>query len=202
LAGSSFEKYFGKIHPLLVVSILCLLGLILFSFLLLDGRFAVYRPGNYRGLLIAIGLALPFAAVMILVDRLSPYPADINVAYPASLFFYPAIAYVVEILFHLLPFCLIYFSLSSIFGKAQNATIIWVSILIVAVLEPVFQLVLGAGQNSTWVLAYLGLHLFLFSLVQLLLFRRYDFITMYAFRLSYYAIWHIVWGHLRLGLLF
>jgi hypothetical protein len=50
--------------------------------------------------------------------------------------------------------------------------------------------------------AYVGLHIFLIGLVQLLLFTRYDFITMYTFRLSYYAIWHILWGHLRLNLIF
>jgi hypothetical protein len=40
------------------------------------------------------------------------------------------------------------------------------------------------------------------NLVQLTLFRRYDFLTMYAFRLVYYLVWHVAWGHLRLQVLF
>ena len=37
---------------------------------------------------------------------------------------------------------------------------------------------------------------------ELLIFKRYDFIAMYAFRLVYYLIWHIVWGYARLRSLF
>jgi hypothetical protein len=178
------------------------MGVILFSFLLNDGQFVVYRQGNLNGLLLAIGLAVPFAAVMILVDRRAPFPADINVSFPYSLTFYPAIGYVVEILFHVLPFCLLYFILGALVGESSSIRLTWLIILIVVLIEPVFQVSLTAGQNSNGVIAYLGLHLFLINLVQLLLFRRYDFITMYSFRLSYYALWHILWGHLRLSLLF
>jgi uncharacterized membrane protein SirB2 len=199
---SSFQRFFGRIHPLVVVSILIISGLILFSFLLSEGQFAIYKGGNYKGILAAIGLAVPFAAVMILVDRRAPFPANMNVAYPGSLFFYPAMGYVVEILFHILPFCLLYFILGYLLGESNNSRIIWGSILMVALLEPIFQGVFTSGQHSVWVSAYVGLHLFLINIVQLLLFRRYDFITMYAFRLSYYVLWHILWGHLRLNLLF
>ena len=110
--------------------------------------------------------------------------------------------YVVQILFHILPFCLVYFSLGMLLGKASSETIIWVSILIAALIEPIFQITFMIGQDPNWKVAYVGLHIFLISLVELLLFRRYDFITMYTFRLSYYFLWHILWGHLRLNLLF
>ena len=40
------------------------------------------------------------------------------------------------------------------------------------------------------------------QLAQLLIFKKYDFNSMYAFRLVYYLFWHIGWGHLRLRLLF
>jgi hypothetical protein len=33
-------------------------------------------------------------------------------------------------------------------------------------------------------------------------FRRYDFVTMYSFRLFYYAYWHIAWGVIRLRVFF
>jgi hypothetical protein len=100
---ASFAKYFGRINPLLAVFIVFIIGLILFTYLLDDGLFAVYRPGNYRGLLLAVVLALPFGAAIILVDRAAPFPIDTNVLYPDSLAFYPVMGYVVEIIFHILP---------------------------------------------------------------------------------------------------
>lgn len=200
--STSFQRFFGGIPAPFALLIVILLGLILFSFLLNNGQFVVYRLGNLKGLLLAIGLAVPFAAVMILVDRWSPYPADINVSFPYSLAFYPVMGYVVEILFHLLPVCLLYFILGVLVDEASSQRLIGLIILIAALIEPAFQVSLTAGQNSNGVIAYLGLHLFLINLVQLLLFRRYDFVTMYSFRFSYYALWHILWGHLRLSLLF
>jgi hypothetical protein len=185
----------------LVVSIVVVLGLILFSYLLSSGQFAVYERGNPKRFLLAIALAVPFAAVIILVDRRAPFPVDTNVPFPDSIPFYPIMGYVAEVLFHILPFCLVYFVLGVLLGKASNTSIIWISILISALIEPVFQVVFGEGQ-PVWAVAYVGLHVFLIGLAEILLFRRYDFITMYAFRLAYYALWHVLWGHLRLDLLF
>ncbi len=43
-----------------------------------------------------------------------------------------------------------------------------------------------------------GLQLLAFGLVQLYVFRRFGFVSMYAFRLAYYSLWHIAWGAIRL----
>ena len=48
---------------------------------------------------------------------------------------------------------------------------------------------------------YVSLHIFLINLIQLWLFKRYDFVSMYTFRLVYYLIWHIGWGWVRLEVL-
>jgi len=45
-------------------------------------------------------------------------------------------------------------------------------------------------------------HVFVINIIGLLLFRRHGFIMMYLFRLMYYFLWHILWGHLRLSILF
>jgi len=45
-------------------------------------------------------------------------------------------------------------------------------------------------------------NILLINLFQLSIFKRYDFVSMYSFRLVYYAIWHIVWGVVRLNLFF
>ena len=199
--SAAFQRFFGGIHPLLVVSIVVVLGLILFSYLHSNGQFAVYERGNSKGLLLAIGLAVPFAAVIILVDRKAPFPADVNVLFPHSIPFYPVMGYVAQVLFHISPFSLVYFVLSVLLGRTSNTSIIWISILIGALIEPVFQVVFSEGQ-PVWAVAYVGLHVFLIGLAEMLLFRRYDYVTMYSFRLSYYVLWHILWGHVRLNLLF
>jgi hypothetical protein len=47
-----------------------------------------------------------------------------------------------------------------------------------------------------------GVHIYVFNALQLYVFKRYDFLSMYAFRLVYYLHWHVVWGYMRLQLLF
>ena len=54
----------------------------------------------------------------------------------------------------------------------------------------------------TWVTVCVFLNILLINLFQLLIFKRYDFVSMFSFRLAYYAIWHIAWGYVRLNLLF
>jgi hypothetical protein len=46
------------------------------------------------------------------------------------------------------------------------------------------------------------LQIYVINLQQLRIFRRFDFTSMYAFRLLYYLFWHILWGNLRLVVLF
>lgn len=47
---------------------------------------------------------------------------------------------------------------------------------------------LGFSQTSlSWAEAYVGLQVFAINLAQLSVFRRYDFISMYSFRLIYYV---------------
>ena len=200
--NSVFQRFFDSLPPGLIVSLVSLIGLLLSAFLLSTRQFAIYRQANQMGPVLAISLAWPFAAVMILVDRFSPFPSNINIAFPHSLAFYPVMAFVVEILFHLLPIGLLLFLFLGIFETANPARVLWIIFLVVALIEPVFQVALGKDQNHSLVLAYLGVHLFMFNYVQLFLFRRYDFISMYSFRISYYVLWHIVWGHFRLKLLF
>ncbi len=199
---SVFQRYFGSLFPQLIVGILILLGVLLFAYLLSTSQFEIFSRAKRNGPMLAIGLALPFAAVMILVDRLSPFPKFINIAFPISLSFYPVMAFVVEILFHLLPICLLIFLFRGIGETANPDRVVWMIFLIVALIEPVFQVVLGKDQNAPTVVAYMGVQLFFFNYVQLFLFRRYDFVSMYAFRISYYVLWHIGWGHFRLQLLF
>jgi len=196
-----FERYFGKINPLIIIISTSILGVILLSSLLAKGQFLIYKKGNINGILLA-GLAVVFAAVIILVDIKVVFLNDINVLFPQSLLFYPAIGFVVEILFHILPMSLLFFFLSSFFKRISNRLIIWICILTVSILEPVYQTISFIGYYPSWTVFYICFHILLINLVQLLIFKRYDFVSMYIFRLFYYLLWHIIWGYMRLELLF
>jgi hypothetical protein len=200
-SDNPFQRFIGGINPLIASFFIILLGFISLSFLLSRGWFAIYKKENLRGLFRRSILAVPFALITILVVDLNvPFPADLNVLFPESLLFYPAIGFFVEILFHVLPLSIFLLSLTSIFKNANHKNIIWISIIIVSLLEPVFQTMplFSSSHYPLWAATIVLLNLFLFNLSQLYIFKRYDFISMYSFRLVYYLIWHIVWGNIRI----
>ncbi len=208
-----FQQFIGGINPLIASLFIVILGFILLSFLLSKGWFAIYKKGNLKGVFYSSGLAALFGLIIILVDfNTSLYPADMNILFPKSLFFYPAIGVFAEILFQVLPLTLILIMLTSLSKKISNSKlttkinhnmIIWVSIFAASLLEPIYQTIpLLSGKYPLWFAGFTFMHVFLIILSQLTIFKRYDFITMYWFRLVYYIIWHIIWGHIRLELLF
>ena len=199
-----FERFIGSLNPLLAGAVIIILGGILSTFLLSQGWFAIYRKRNLKGLFRRSGLPILFALITVLVDLRIVFPADMNILFPESLFFYPAMVFFVEILFHVLPLSMLLVSLTPIFKNISYEKVVWICILMVSLLEPVYQTVwMGSfSRYPLWALVCVGLNLFLFNLSQLLIFRRYDFISMYAFRLVYYMFWHIGWGYFRLKVLF
>ncbi|MEZ4444025.1 MAG: hypothetical protein R3B72_33440 [Polyangiaceae bacterium] len=194
---AAFAPYFDGLHPLLAVTIVVGAGALALARLERVDLVLLRHP--LRGMRLAVGAALLFAVPTIGLDAATvPFSAAINVRFPASLLFYPVMAVVVEILFHAVPLALLAPLLRP--GEARSRRL-WACVILVALLEPAFQVAL-AGPIPGWLSAYLALHLFAFSVVQLWLFIRHDFVTMLVFRLSYYLCWHILWGHLRIQLLF
>ncbi|MBZ0277268.1 MAG: hypothetical protein K8I60_14060 [Anaerolineae bacterium] len=199
---ASFRRFLGRLNPLLVILVTVALAFILLTLFLMRGWFVIYRADNLNGLLLAIGLAAVIVLPIIQVDRTVKFPQTLNIPFPQSMLFYPAIAYLVEVVFHLLPLALLTFGLTALLPAASPQTIIIACIIVVAAIEPVYQTVGFAGRYPAWSVAYTALHVFVINLAQLCLFRQYDFVTMLAFRLAYYLAWHILWGHLRLKWLY
>jgi len=199
LSGSTaFAPYLGPLPPPAATLICGAAGFAGLTWL----RRAGWLPDKARGIdraTIAL-LACGFAALTIAMDLAAPYPRDINVPLPAALLFYPAIGFVVEITFHLVPLALL-LALVSAVGMAPRVALP-AALLLTAALEPAFQVVAGFGAGPLWRDLALALHLFAFGLVQLTLLRRNGFAAMLAFRLVYYLIWHVLWGTVRLGVLF
>jgi hypothetical protein len=205
-----FQRFTGATDPVIVAMGISVLGAVLLSVLCMCDGFVIAQRRPAKGLLWSAGLAALFGMVIIAVDFAIVHPTDMNVPLPQSLLFYPVIAFIVEILFHLVPLSLLLMLLPTIVRRVRSETIVWISLFLVSVLEPSFQLltavfevpVIGAPHAyAAWALGYDWLHVLAINLCQLLIFKRYDFISMYAFRFVYYGIWHIAWGHVRLSVL-
>jgi hypothetical protein len=197
-----FEVFFGSINPVFMISLIIMLGLGLVSILLSQEWVDIYRREHLKGLFLISLLTVPFALGAILVDLVFPYPEDINVLLPQSLLFYPTMGFVVEILFHLLPLTLLLVLLTSVFKGRDFDRIFLVIIVIISLLEPLYQFDFSGTGHPIWISAIEGLRLFLFSYVQLSILKKYDFLSMYSFRIFYYIWWHLVWGTIRLVVLF
>lgn len=104
---------------------------------------------------------------------------------------------IAQLVLHVAPFLLILLLLERVWQAPRRSTRIRVAIGLAALLEAGFQI--QGGRAADAVLAgFVLLQLFAFGVVELTLFRRYDYLAMITFRLTYYTWWHIVWGYLRI----
>ncbi|MBI3437725.1 MAG: hypothetical protein HY054_03560 [Proteobacteria bacterium] len=140
-----------------------------------------------------VALAAPFAVLAIGADLLLRFPRDINVPAPWSVLFYPTMGFVVEGVFHALPLAL----LALPFGASLRTSWIWLAP--VALIEPVFQVREAFADSRISALeGFVFLQVLAINIVELHVFRRHGFLSAWSFRLSYYLLWHVAWGHLRL----
>jgi hypothetical protein len=194
-----FASYFGSIPPLLAIACATVVGLVSLGFLYSRGWFQIRSARTVRGVGFSAAIATIFDIWQACADLfVTRFPKDINVPAPQSLLFYPAMGYVVEVFFHALPLALLLVVLDRLPTtlKLNTTIVIWLCIVFVSLLEPVL---VHMRMGSS---AYVGVFVFVFTLVELSVFRRYDFVSMYSFRLVYYMWWHIIWGYLRLRWLF
>jgi hypothetical protein len=192
-----FEPYFGGAHPVLAMGLVGILGGLSLGYLRLGGWFAIYEPRIVRrGLAASAVLATLFAAAMVAADLAVGIPKRSPVPLPESLLFYPAMALAVEVAFHTVPLAVLLLALRPVTGANRPDSVIWFCILLTACIEPVYQMgVQGRPLALAGVLV--GAHVLAVNIVQLYLFRRYDFLAMYSFRFVYYIHWHILWGSFR-----
>ena len=187
---------------MLAVTLISVLGIVALSVLSLRWKFKMYEgTASWGGMRSSSILATLFAASVILVDWgfLLPYS---HVSPPRSFLFYPTMAFVAEIVFHVLPLSLLLVTLGPLAKGWDPTRLVWLCIVLASCLEPIFQLSWSSSEAPLSVVGmYVGLHVFAFNVLQLYLFRRYDFVSMYACRLVYYLYWHVMWGSARLYLL-
>lgn len=199
----AFSTYFGSLNPIVATGLTVAVGFAALSHLESRGWFAIRAAGKDRkGLVLAAASASAFAIPVIVVDLLGGFPRDINVEIPGSILFYPVMAIVAEVAFHLMPLALLLGVAGRVARRLGRDRLVWSCILVVALIEPALQALWAPPESPTWATAYVILHVLVINLTGLHFLRRYDFLTTYLFRVFYYLHWHVLWGFLRLHLLF
>jgi len=203
LYGSgSFQRFYGSIPPVLLTLIAVAVGAGLMVFL--SGRGWLppepdRGPQLLRHLVIGAFVAVP----AVIFDLFVHFPEDMNVAWPESVPFYTGVALVAEVGFHLVPLAALILVTGWTFGPpGENASRTLVAVLIVAAAEALFQAVDALSGEDRRLVIFVVPQLALVGAVQLLTLRWYGFGAMLMFRYGYYLVWHIVWGYLRLGVVF
>ncbi|MGD8861482.1 MAG: hypothetical protein PVI30_15850 [Myxococcales bacterium] len=190
-----FDRFLGGVHPLLALPACGLAALLLARPLDARGFGPARSRETVRGLARAALVAAALGAVVIAEDLLVGFPRDINEPLPWALLYYPSIGFVADVVLHLWPLAL---ALVLIGDRAP-----WAAMALASLPEAILQLQVGRAQGSPGGLnALVAVHVFVFGLAQLWLLRRHGYLAMYGLRLSYYLVWHIAWGQLRLQLLF
>jgi len=200
-AGSDFKRFYGSVQPLVVMVAAGFVGAAAFWILSRFGFVIVQGRRTLEGLRLSAVFATLLALAVVVADVLLRYPEDLNVPVPRALLFYPAIGLTAEVAFHLVPLAFLLPVLSSVVPRVGRERVVWSALALVAVSEPVFQVLVGGG-GAGLVDVYTWVHVFVLASLQLYVFRRFDFASMYGFRLVYYAYWHILWGTVRIPLLF
>ncbi|MDH5368535.1 MAG: hypothetical protein OEW99_00805 [Gammaproteobacteria bacterium] len=199
---TNFGKILGEFNPVVVICVSSVVGFIALWALQRNYGFVIFKGWEtLRGCGVSVVFATVLGVIIVIADLILKYPQNINIQPPAAFFFYPAIGFVAEIAFHVVPLTLLLFVLKPLSDRLGQKRIVWLCILLVSSIEPTYH-VLFTGYYFTWMNVYTWIHIFVISLLQLYVFWKYDFVSMYLFRIFYYIYWHIVWGVIRLDVLF
>jgi hypothetical protein len=79
-----------------------------------------------------------------------------------------------KVVVDVLPFAVFLIVISAISNVTANSIIIWPFLVVTAAMEPILQTTFFAGEYPIWVVAYIAFHVFVFNLIELAMFRRYD----------------------------
>lgn len=219
IGDDSFERFFGSVPPVLVVAVVTVVGALSLQVLSkrgwLPGRRVSERQrlsggiltGGVTGGILSGAMRQAFMAAVVLgtvavaFDNWIAFPEDMNTPWPQSVLFYPVIAFVAEVILHVLPLAALLAAMRWNLDPGVDDRRVWSAVLIVAGMEAVFQTFDALAYDQRLAL-FVAPHLFTIGVVELMLLRRHGFLPIVMFRFVYYLIWHIIWGHARLDVLF
>ncbi|MDD2921612.1 MAG: hypothetical protein PHQ36_04935 [Anaerolineales bacterium] len=165
-----FARFLGRINPLTAFPVVIILGFILPAILISKNWFAIYEAQNLKWQVRYAGLAILLGIIMALVDLRVKLLPDMNILFPQSLLFYPAIGFLVEIVFHLLPVTVLLLIVKTIFKDLAFEHLTWICIVIVATIEPIYQTIDMASANRypLWAIIYVCAHVFVIKIAILI----------------------------------
>jgi hypothetical protein len=160
-------------------------------------------PLRDRALLpVLTGLIL--GAIALVVDALTGWTTlvaqqlhlpSIHIAFPASLFIYTGGALIVNILYYLVPIPLLLWLAQLVMRGRWPTQTFWLVGALVALIEPLSQDLGLAGHPG--IVAATFAQDYALNLAQVATFRRAGFGASVLLRVTFYLIWHALWGALR-----
>jgi len=192
-----FAAYVGTLPAVPAAFAVCSLGGLAFRHLSERSGYHLFDATiSIRARALAMLWTLPFMVAVALADIGLGFPDGIHVAPPVGLLFYPVMGLLAQLALHVVPFVLLLGLLRRAWrsGAAEHHT--WVAMVIVSGIECLLQSSGGRATGAA-LTTFVVVHLMVFGIAELTLFRRLDYLTMYAFRLTYYGFWHVAWGMLR-----
>ncbi len=150
--------------------------------------------------LLGVGLGILAIGVDVLtgwtdaVERRLGIPS-IHIDFPASLLIYPGGAVIVNVIYYLIPIPLLLWLVSGVLLRGRFCEpVFWMVAAAVAAIEPLTQDLSDPGP--VWVMLLVLLSDYALNFAQAALFRRGGFFATVLLRVSFYLIWHVVWGAL------
>ncbi len=199
---SFYSTFLGTINPVLLILVASIAAAPLAALFDLGFPKGVRpRPAKVRGYLPPLAGAC-FGLLFIPVDLHFRLPEDLNVLFPTSLLYYPVLGYIVDVLFHLVPFVVLNKVFEIVLPSARNELRGLLALGPCLLAEPLFQVSLISSEYSMLFKAILFFFLVAYSACQLFLLVKYGFHHMLAFRYGHYLVWHMIWGMIRLRVLF
>ena len=118
---------------------------------------------------------------------------SIHIEFPASLLIYPGGAVIVNVIYYLVPIPLLVWLVSSLLLRGRfREPVFWTIGALAAAIEPLTQDLSYPGP--AWVMLLVLLSDYALNLAQVYLFRRGGFFATVLLRVSFYLVWHVVWG--------
>jgi hypothetical protein len=143
---------------------------------------------------------LVYGVITVIEDLRSPSPVHLKL--PLSIPFYAYGAILLEIMLRLFAITFLVWLFSNVLLRGRWQTqVFWIAAIIAALYEPLpfmrADLTVVSGLGVAIVLLGWAIQpLFLANVITGWLFRKYGFLAALVMRLSFYLVWHIVYGGL------
>jgi hypothetical protein len=158
------------------------------------------RISNRQRFLIPILIGLAYGVITVVKDLPSPSPVHLKL--PLSIPFYAYGAMFLEIMLRLFAIPVLVWLISNVILRGRWQTqVFWFAVIVAALYEPLPYI--KEQLSSAPAIAVPGIivewateTLFLANVVSGWLFRKYGFLAPLTMRLSFYLVWHIIYGGL------